>query len=106
MMVDLSGKIALVTGATGGLGGSISKALAQELAARGVTINCVAPGLIVSPMTDAMSDAQKETILAKIPMGRFGQGEDIAAACAFLASNESGYVTGQTLHVNGGMAMI
>ncbi|KPP80439.1 MAG: 3-oxoacyl-[acyl-carrier-protein] reductase [Oceanicaulis sp. HLUCCA04] len=83
-----------------------SKALAQEIASRGVTVNCVAPGFIASPMTDALNDEQKSAILAKIPAGGLGQGSDIAAACVYLASDEAGYVTGQTLHVNGGMAMI
>jgi 3-oxoacyl-[acyl-carrier protein] reductase len=83
-----------------------SKALAQEVAARSVTVNCVAPGFIASPMTDALNDAQKEAITARIPAGRLGGGGDIAAACAYLASEEAGYVTGQTLHVNGGMVMI
>ena len=83
-----------------------SKALAQEVATRGITVNCVAPGFIESPMTDALNDQQKAGILATIPTGRLGAGADVAAACAFLASNEAGYVTGQTLHVNGGMVMI
>jgi 3-oxoacyl-[acyl-carrier protein] reductase len=83
-----------------------SKALAQELASRGVTVNCVAPGFIASPMTDALNDQQKAGILSTIPAGKLGEGADIAAACVYLASNEGGYVTGQTLHVNGGMAMI
>lgn len=83
-----------------------SKALAQEIASRGVTVNCVAPGFIASPMTDALNDEQKSAILTKIPAGDLGTGADIAAACVYLASNEAGYVTGQTLHVNGGMAMI
>jgi len=83
-----------------------SKALAQEVASRNVTINCVAPGFIASPMTDALNDAQKDAINAKIPAGRLGQGADIAAAVAYLASEEANYVTGQTLHVNGGMVMI
>jgi len=83
-----------------------SKALAQEIASRGVTVNCVAPGFIASPMTDALNDEQKSAILAKIPAGDLGKGADIAAACVYLASHEAGYVTGQTLHVNGGMAMI
>lgn len=83
-----------------------SKALAQEVASRGVTVNCVAPGFIASPMTDALNDDQKGAILAKIPAGDLGKGSDIAAACVYLASHEAGYVTGQTLHVNGGMAMI
>ncbi|MBW8814407.1 MAG: 3-oxoacyl-[acyl-carrier-protein] reductase [Caulobacterales bacterium] len=83
-----------------------SKALAQEVATRGITVNCVAPGMIESPMTDALTEAQKAAILGTIPTGRLGAGADVAAACAYLVSNEAGYVTGQTLHVNGGMAMI
>jgi 3-oxoacyl-[acyl-carrier protein] reductase len=83
-----------------------SKALAQEVATRGITVNCVAPGFIESPMTDALTEAQKTQILSTIPTGRLGAGGDVAAACAYLASDEAGYVTGQTLHVNGGMAMI
>ena len=83
-----------------------SKSLAQEVASRGVTVNCIAPGFIASPMTDALTDAQKEAILTKIPAGALGSGEDIANATLYLASEEAGYVTGQTLHVNGGMAMI
>ncbi len=84
----------------------LSKALAQEVATRGITVNCVAPGFIVSPMTDALPEAQKDALTARIPAGRLGEGADIAAAVAWLASRESAYVTGQTLHVNGGMAMI
>jgi 3-oxoacyl-[acyl-carrier protein] reductase len=83
-----------------------SKALAQEVASRGVTVNCVAPGFIASPMTDALTEAQKAQILARIPLGRLGDGADVAAACVYLASEAGAYVTGQTLHVNGGMAMI
>lgn len=83
-----------------------SKALAQEVASRNVTVNCVAPGFIESPMTDALNEQQKTAIMASIPAGRLGQGEDIAAACVYLASDQAAYVTGQTLHVNGGMAMI
>jgi 3-oxoacyl-[acyl-carrier protein] reductase len=83
-----------------------SKALAAEVASRNVTVNCVAPGFIESPMTDALSEAQKGQILGTIPSGRLGQGADVAAACVYLASDEAGYVTGSTLHVNGGMAMI
>ena len=83
-----------------------SKALAQEVATRGITVNCVAPGFIESPMTDALTDQQKTQILATIPSGRLGAGADVAAACVYLASDEAAYVTGQTLHVNGGMAMI
>lgn len=85
---------------------AMSKSLAQELASRNVTVNCVAPGFIRTAMTDGLPDAQKDALNAKIPMGRMGEGADIAAACVFLASREAGYVTGQTLHVNGGMAMI
>ncbi|WIA54953.1 3-oxoacyl-[acyl-carrier-protein] reductase [Sphingobium sp. WTD-1] len=84
----------------------MSKSLGQELASRGITVNCVAPGFIRSAMTDALNDAQKGTILAKIPAGDLGDGDDIGAAVAYLASKEAGYVNGQTLHVNGGMAMI
>lgn len=83
-----------------------TKALAQEIASRGVTANCVAPGFIASPMTDALTDEQKQAILTRIPAGELGSGADIAAACVYLASQEASYVTGQTLHVNGGMAMI
>jgi 3-oxoacyl-[acyl-carrier protein] reductase len=85
---------------------AMSKALAQELASRGVTVNCVAPGFITSPMTDALADAQKEALTGRIPAGRLGEGADVAAAVTYLASREASYVTGQTLHVNGGMAMI
>ena len=85
---------------------AMSKSLAQELASRNVTVNCVAPGFIRTAMTEVLPDAQKEALNAKIPMGRMGEGADIASACVFLASKEAGYVTGQTLHVNGGMAMI
>ena len=83
-----------------------SKALAQEVATRGITVNCVAPGFIESPMTQALTEAQKAGILATIPTGRLGSGGDVAAAVTYLASDEAAYVTGQTLHVNGGMAMI
>lgn len=82
-----------------------SKSLAQELASRNVTVNCVAPGFIRTAMTDVLPDAQKDALNSRIPMGRMGEGEDIGAAVAYLASKEAGYVTGQTLHVNGGMAM-
>jgi len=83
-----------------------SKALAQEVASRNITINCIAPGFIASPMTDVLNEAQREAILAKIPAGSLGEGKDIASAAVYLASEEAGYVTGQTLHVNGGMVMI
>jgi 3-oxoacyl-[acyl-carrier protein] reductase len=84
----------------------LSKALAAEIASRNVTVNVVSPGFIESPMTDALNEKQKESILSTVPMGRLGQGSEVAAAVAFLASAEAGYITGQTLHVNGGMAMI
>ncbi len=83
-----------------------SKSLAQEVAARAITVNCVAPGFIASPMTDALNEQQKQAILGRIPAGRLGAGSEVAAACVYLASDEAAYVTGQTLHVNGGMAMI
>jgi 3-oxoacyl-[acyl-carrier protein] reductase len=83
-----------------------SKALAGEVASRGITVNCVAPGFIATPMTDALNDKQREKLLGAIPTGRLGAPDDIAAAVVYLASREAAYVTGQTLHVNGGMAMI
>jgi 3-oxoacyl-[acyl-carrier protein] reductase len=83
-----------------------TKALAQEIASRGITANCVAPGFIESPMTDALTEQQKAAILANVPLGKLGAGADVASACVYLASDEAAYVTGQTLHVNGGMAMI
>ena len=107
-----------IVGVTGGVGGQanyaaskagmigMSKSLAAEIAVRGVTVNCVAPGFIESPMTDKLTDAQKEKLLGLIPAGRFGTGADVAGAVVYLASAEAAYVTGQTLHVNGGMAMI
>jgi len=120
MMKQRAGRIVAITsvvGVTGNPGQAnyaaskagmigFTKALAQEAAARGVTANCVAPGFIASPMTDALNDAQRETILGRIPLGTLGSGGDVAAAVVYLASEEAGYVTGQTLHVNGGMAMI
>ncbi|MCM5560007.1 3-oxoacyl-[acyl-carrier-protein] reductase [Pleomorphomonas sp. JP5] len=84
----------------------MTKALAAEVATRGITANCVAPGFIETAMTDALNDKQKEGTLANVPMGRLGTSDEIAAACVYLASREAAYVTGQTLHVNGGMAMI
>jgi 3-oxoacyl-[acyl-carrier protein] reductase len=84
----------------------MTKSLAAEVASRGITVNCVAPGFIESPMTEALNDKQKEAILAQVPAGKLGSGADVAAAVAYLASAEAQYVTGQTLHVNGGMAMI
>jgi 3-oxoacyl-[acyl-carrier protein] reductase len=84
----------------------MSKALAQEVASRNITVNTIAPGFIQSAMTDALPEAQRETLLGRIPAGRLGAGADIASAAVYLASREAGYVTGATLHVNGGMAMI
>ena len=120
MMKARHGRIITITsvvGATGNPGQAnyaaskgaltaMSKALAQELASRNITVNCVAPGFITSPMTDGLSDAQKEALTARIPAGKLGEGADIGAAVAYLASNEAAYVTGQTIHVNGGMAML
>jgi 3-oxoacyl-[acyl-carrier protein] reductase len=84
----------------------MSKALAAEVASRNITVNCVAPGFIASALTDALNVKQKTELLSRVPMGRLGVSEDIAAAVVYLAANEAAYVTGQTLHVNGGMAMI
>jgi 3-oxoacyl-[acyl-carrier protein] reductase len=84
----------------------MSKALAAEVASRNITVNCVAPGFIATPMTDVLNDKQREAILGTIPAGRLGAPDDIGAAVVYLASDEAGYMTGQTLHVNGGMAMI
>lgn len=84
----------------------MSKSFAQEVATRGITINCVAPGFIQTAMTDVLNDAQKQGILSSIPMQKMGSADDIAASVAFLASDEAGYMTGQTLHVNGGMLML
>ena len=120
MMKGRFGRIVSITsvvGATGNPGQAnyaaskaglvgMSKALAQEVASRGVTVNCVAPGFIESAMTDELPDAQKDQLKGRIPAGKLGQGEDVAAAVVYLASDEAAYVTGQTLHVNGGMAML
>jgi 3-oxoacyl-[acyl-carrier protein] reductase len=120
MMKARFGRIVTITsvvGATGNPGQAnyaaskggltaMSKALAQELASRNITVNCVAPGFITSPMTDVLPDAQKEALTARIPAGRLGEGAEIGAAVAYLASREAAYVTGQTVHVNGGMAMV
>ena len=84
----------------------MSKALAQEVGSRGITVNVVAPGFIETPMTDALNDAQRTRLVENIPLGRMGQPADVAAAVAYLASDEAGWVTGATVHVNGGMAMI
>ena len=93
------------TASKAGLIGMI-KTLGAEYAKRGVTANCIAPGFIKTPMTDALNDKQREAILARVPAARLGAPEDIAAAAVFLSSNEAGYVTGQTIHINGGMAMV
>ena len=109
--------ITSVVGVTGNAGQSnytatkagivgLMKSVAAEYAKRGVTANCVAPGFIASPMTDKLNDKQREAILSRVPANRLGTGADVAAAVVYLASDEGGYVTGQTLHVNGGMAMI
>jgi 3-oxoacyl-[acyl-carrier protein] reductase len=120
MMKRRSGRIiniASVVGVTGNPGqcnyvaskaGMIgwSKAMAAEVASRGITVNCIAPGFIATAMTDALNDDQKDKINSTIPAGKMGASEDISSAAVYLASDEAGYVTGQTIHVNGGMAMI
>jgi len=83
----------------------MSKSLAQEVASRGITVNCVAPGFIATPMTDALNEQQRERILQNLPAGRLGNSDEVAAAVIYLASTEAAYVTGQTLHVNGGLLM-
>ena len=109
--------ISSVVGATGNPGQAnyvaakaglvgLSKALAQEVASRGITVNCVAPGFIATPMTDALTEAQQDALTQRIPTGRMGTPEDIAAGVLYLASKEAGYVTGAVLHINGGMAML
>lgn len=120
MMKARYGRIVSVTSVVGAIGNpgqgnyaaskagivGMSKALAQEVASRGITVNCIAPGFIATAMTDKLTDDQKAALLPKIPAGRMGTPEDIAAAALFLSSAEAGYVTGATLHVNGGMAML
>ncbi len=85
---------------------AMTKSIAQEVASRGITLNCIAPGFVQTPMTDALPDTVKEALFKRIPMGRFGTPQDIANTVAFLASTEAGYITGQTVHVNGGMVML
>jgi len=99
-----AGQVNYVASKAGLIG--MTKAVAQEFASRGITVNAVAPGFMASAMTNALNDQQRETILSRIPLGAMGSGADIGAACVYLASREAGYVTGQTLHVNGGMAML
>lgn len=120
MMKRRHGRIVSITSVVGTIGNpgqgnysaakagmiGMSKALAHEVASRGITANCVAPGFIASPMTDALTEKQREALLAKAPAGRLGAASEIGAAVVYLASDEAAYVTGQTLHVNGGMAMI
>ncbi len=120
MMKRRHGRIVSITSVVGTMGNpgqanyaaskagtvGMSKALAQEVASRGITVNCVAPGFIETAMTDALNDKQREAILTTIPAGRLGQGDEVASAVLYLASDEAAYITGQTLHVNGGMAMI
>jgi 3-oxoacyl-[acyl-carrier protein] reductase len=84
----------------------MSKSLAQEVASRSITVNCLSPGFIITPMTDELTNGQKDKLLGSIPMGRLGEIEDVAAGAVYLSSEEASYVTGQTLHINGGMAMI
>lgn len=120
MMKSRSGRIINITsivGVTGNPGQvnyaaskagmiGMSKSFAHELASRNITVNCIAPGFIESPMTDELSDEQKSSLLVNVPAGRLGRGDEIAAGVLYLASDEAEYVTGQTLHINGGMAMI
>ena len=120
MMKNRFGRIISITsvvGATGNPGQmnyaaakagivGMTKSFAQEVASRGITANCIAPGFIRTAMTDQLPDAQKDALNARIPMGHMGEGEDIGAAVAFLSSREAGYITGETMHVNGGMAML
>lgn len=120
MMKRRSGRIISITSVVGVTGNAgqvnyaaskagligFTKSLAQEVASRGITANCVAPGFIATAMTEELNDKQRDAMMAAIPAGRFGDSADVAAAVTYLASDEAAYVTGQTLHVNGGMAMI
>ena len=120
MMKRRSGRIISVTSIVGTTGNpgqvnyaaskagltGMTKSLAQEVASRGITVNCIAPGFIATAMTDALNDQQREALIGAVPSGRFGDVDDVASAAVFLASDEAAYVTGQTLHVNGGMAML
>lgn len=120
MMRQRSGRIVNITSVVGVMGNpgqanycaskagmiGMTKSLAMEIASRGVTVNCIAPGFIESPMTDALNEKQKETILNNVPMGSLGTGDDVANCAVYLASPEARYITGQTIHINGGMVMI
>lgn len=120
MMKNRYGRIINITSVVGQIGNpgqvnyvasksgmtGMTKALAAEVASRGITVNCVAPGFIATAMTDNLTDVQKQTMLERIPVGRFGDPVDVAGCVIFLASKEGGYLTGQTMHVNGGMAMV
>ena len=120
MMKKRWGRIIFITSVVGAIGNpgqanyaaskagltGMAKAMAGEVASRGITVNCVAPGFIDTPMTQALSDKQRENMGHLIPIGRFGTSGDIAAGCVYLASEEAGYITGQTIHINGGMAMV
>jgi 3-oxoacyl-[acyl-carrier protein] reductase len=120
MMKKRWGRIVSITSVVGAIGNpgqgnyaaakaglvGMTKSLAAEVGSRNITVNCVAPGFVTTPMTDALTEDQKKALFERIPAGRFGAPSDIAAAVVFLASEEAGYVTGQTLHANGGMAMI
>ncbi|TNE39079.1 MAG: 3-oxoacyl-ACP reductase FabG [Alphaproteobacteria bacterium] len=120
MMKRRFGRIISITSVVGAMGNpgqgnyaatkaglvGMSKSLAQEVASRGITVNCIAPGFIETPMTDALTEDQKTALLGGIPAGRLGQPDDVASGVVYLASDEASYITGQTLHINGGMAMI
>ena len=102
-VVGVAGQMNYAASKAGVIG--MTKSAAKELASRGITVNAIAPGFIETDMTDVLSDAVRETSVAQIPLGRFGKPEDIANAAAFLASEEAGYITGQVLHIDGGMVM-
>ena len=105
MMKARHGRIINIASIVGMMGNAISKSIAREIGSRGVTVNCVAPGFIATDMTDALNDAQKQALLAQIPLGRLGSADDVAEAVVFLASSAAAYITGQVIEVNGGMRM-